>query len=251
MSFPLPPEVTTGGEFSLAGTLQKAIDLMQQNLDEGVRGLLERTESKIIPVASFWCYRQIGLARNILHGTDLTFGRQSVHLHLNRAQELARLMPPYGELCLLCARENELTAPQVHDQLVLPQQHQPIPVCADHVGELADQIGVQDIEIVPITPLWPPWALAPPWFRRVVNTWSEEREYYACYQAALRGDVDAMFQMGLSYEIGHGVARSAAGAEVWYNQAALQGYPGAKEGVMRVQRNGAWTPEADKAWYEV
>lgn len=155
MSFPLPTEVTTGGEFTLAGTLQKAIDLMQRNLDEGVRGLLARTESNIIPEASFWCYRQIGLARNILHGTELTVDRQSVQHHLNRAQELARTMPPHGELCLLCAQENELTAPQVDSQLILPHQHQPIPVCVDHVYEMAERIGVEDIEFAKITPLWP------------------------------------------------------------------------------------------------
>ena len=248
MSYPLPTDATTGGEFSLAGMLQNAMDLIQQNLDEGVRGLLARTESKIIPVASFWCYRQIGLARNILHDHELTIDRQSVQLHLHRAQELARTMPPHGELCLRCAQENELTAPQVDGQLILPHQHQPIPVCADHVYELAGLIGVQDIEIAPLTPLWPPWASTQPWFRRVIDTWSEERSFYACYQAALSEDVDAMFQMGQNYEIGHGVARSAAGAEDWYNRAAQMGYPGAKEAVVRVQRNGAWKSKAE--WWE-
>ncbi len=250
MFFQRPTEVTTGGEFSLPGTLQKAIDLVQQNLDDGARGLLDRTESRIMPMASFWCYRQIGLARDILDGAALTADRQAVQQHLHRAKELARTMPPHGELCLICAEENEISAPQVDSQLVLPHQHQPIPVCADHVYEMAERIGVRDIEFAPITPLWPPWALNPPWLSRVTNSYSEERSFYACCQAALVGDVDAMFQTGQNYEIGHGVARSAEGAADWYNRAAEKGYPGAKEAVVRVQRNGAWTPKADLAWYE-
>ena len=249
MPSPLPTEVITDGEFSLSGTLQKALDLMQQGLDEGVRGLLARSESKIIPVASFWCYRQIGLARNILHGTELTIDRQAVQIHLNRAQELARTMPPHGELCILCAQEDELTAPQVDGQLILPHQHQPIPVCADHASQIAEQMGLQNIEIVPITPLWPPWTRTPPWLNRMINTYSEERSFYACYQAALAGDVDAMFQMGQNYELGHGVAMSSAGAEDWYTRAAKKGYPGAQEAVERVQRGGAWKPETEVPWW--
>ena len=249
MNFPLPSEVLVDGEFSLEGTLQRAVDLLQQNLNEAVSGLLARTEKKIIPEASFWCYRQIGLARNILHDEGQNADRQAAHVHLNRAQELARSMPPYGELCIQCAQEDELTATQVEDQLVLPHEHQPIPVCADHVAGLASRAGVQTIKIVPISPLWPPWARTPPWMNRLVNTWSEERSFYACYQAALAGDVDAMFQMGQYYEIGHGVAINIKGAEDWYSQAESKGYPGADVAIERVQRKGAWKPEGDVPWW--
>ena len=242
MYVPLSTEATTDGEFSLAGTLQNAMDLIQQNLDEGCADCLlgQRVKSSPWPPSGV-------IGRSGWHGTScMGMSLQAppvCQLHLHRAQELARTMPPYGELCHRCAQENELTAPQVDGQLILPHQHQPIPVCTDHVYELADLIGVQDIEIAPLAPLWPPWATNAPWFRRVINTWSEERSFYACYQAALSEDVDAMFQMGQNYEIGHGVAWSAAGAEAWYSRAAQMGYPGAKEAVVR----GAalWSMEAE------
>ena len=231
--------------------IQKALDLICKALWKGAHGCLVRGESEIVQQTSFWCYRQTMAVSIALNRGAGAAQSEILQKRLLRAQELAHVLSPHGELCQKCVREDEMTAAPADGQLYGGDRVQPIPICSSHAESLIDELDLQSPELLPIKPLWPPWSMNPAWLFRMAGTLSAERDMYACRQAALGGDPDAMYQMGQCHELGLGVAKHAGGAEHWYRLAENEGYPGAAEALERVQRGGPWKQGSNAPWWDV
>ncbi len=81
---------------------------------------------------------------------------------------------------------------------------------------------------------------------------SHERFFHACLQEAVgQGDRDAMFYLGMCYELGMGCDKSVATSAVWYKAAAENGVPGAELGVQRVERRGPTTDQKPKGAFDL
>src|ERR1700739_24755 len=71
-------------------------------------------------------------------------------------------------------------------------------------------------------------------------------------RAALKGDINAQFMLGLAYESGHGVAQDFAEAARWYQKAADAGNPGAQAHTGNLYAEGRGLPRDATAalkWY--
>lgn len=244
--------VPPGSKRKALATLTKALDLARAEKGEAVKGLLERGAVQLVPYVSYWAFRQLGVAVSILGGPLTPIVLRHCTTLLGRAQALSELLGPSGELCLECvASGREPSAAPAVGELFDHSGKEPIPVCEEHDTDAARRWDMVNPQLTPLTSPWPPWSMAPAWTERRPDTFSQERFAYAAWQQALQGDVNAMFWMGMIYELGGGWAKIPDAAEMWYDKAASKGFPGASAAADRVRRAGPWTRASDGAtpWY--
>lgn len=240
-----------GGRRKALASLTKALDLVREEKGEGAKGVLERNTTRLVPEISYWAFRQVHLALGILSDAASPFALRHCAELLGRALELAEQLGTDGELCLECiASGRETDAAPAIGELFDQSGKEPIAVCGEHDAHAAERWQMISPQLTPLTPLWPPWSMAPPWVGRRPNTFSEERFAYATWQRALHGDVDAMFWMGMIYELGCGWAKDADIAGEWYGRAASKGFPGASEALSRVRRRGPWKRQGGRPWWD-
>ena len=220
------------------------VDLVNQDKMESAKRLLHEKEGELIPLLSYWGYRVVGRIRaGIVEGYDKERLLQWVH----RGLYLAERLGPHGELCMVGLNKEKVgedLAPVADMQLLDTTGQEPVPVCEENVDEAADLWKLRPFTIEPVERFWPPWSLTDTWVLRRPNMFSHERFFYACLQEAVgAGDRDAMFYLGMCYELGMGCDKSVAASAVWYKAAAEKGVPGAEIGVQRVERRGPTTDQ--------
>lgn len=226
-----------------AQILQQGLDMLRNSGREATLEFLPRKMLEIVPHVGFWAFRGLDSVIRVLRGGDEAFREQYAQNMLVRVIDLAERLGPEGELCLLCVNEEgEEEADAAEGMLVEEGRLEPVPVCRKHIEAATKAWNMRAPAFSPLIPLWPPWSLAPPWTGRRQRTRSQERFAYGAWQDALGGNAEAMFFMGMTYELGCGWSRHGDSAALWYKRAAEAGYPGAMESWERVMREDAWTP---------
>ena len=87
--------------------------------------------------------------------------------------------------------------------------------------------------------------------RGVAQDYAQARAWYE--KAAVQGNADAQYNLGVLYNKGRGVAQDYAQARTWYEKAAVQGHAKAQFNLGALYENGQGiTRDYDKAraWYE-
>lgn len=83
---------------------------------------------------------------------------------------------------------------------------------------------------------------------------AETEKAFALYlQAAEQGHVDAMYEVGLSYDLGEGVTKDYTQAAIWYEKAAMHGQSQAQFGLGQLYEDGNGVTsnlEQAFAWYK-